>query len=131
VGYLNRHGRLAIPCILDAATSFRSGRALVIREGVRRSLALLLLRLTLWSFADEIGIPNIPARHGCVLVTITDTLTGEVWRRDCGPGSLAFRAALLIGSAAHCHIYVPGLPPVAAVIEEIPIEAADPVAHGG
>src|SRR5205085_6040933 len=77
---------------------------------------------TLWSFADDLGTPAIQARHGCVLVTITDTLTGEVWRRDCGPVSLALRPALLIGSAAHCHICLPGLPPVAAVIDEIPTE---------
>jgi hypothetical protein len=96
----------------------------VIREGLPQIIGTTDTTIveTLWSFADEIGTPNIPARHGCVLVTITNMLTGEVRRRDCDPVSLAFRPALLIGSAAHCHICVPGLPPVAAVIEEIPIE---------
>jgi hypothetical protein len=56
------------------------------------------------------------------MVTVTDTLTGEVWWHDCGPVSLALRPALLVGSAAHCHIGLPALPPVAAVIEELPTE---------
>ena len=123
-GFIDRNGKFTIRCLFDEVDDFRSGRALVIRDGVPEIIDTSGATIVeiLWCLADHSRASDTQARQGCILVTITDTLTGEVWQRDCGPVTLALRPALLIGSAAHCHVRLPGLPRVAAVVQELPTE---------